>query len=68
MKDFKDFTIMDFKRVEGRPKLDIKQATKQLSERVIHDHKPFVSFFRTKPGCYKPEPYELKYRKLSEVL
>ena len=26
------------------------------------------TFFRTKPGCYCPPPYQLKYRNLSEVL
>lgn len=26
------------------------------------------TFYRTKPGCYCPPPYQLKYRKLSEIL
>lgn len=32
------------------------------------NRKIFSSFHRAKPGCYCPLPYQLKYRRLSEVL
>lgn len=58
MDQLKNKTIKDFKR--GR----IVNKDKDLDlNRMI-----FISFFRTKPGCYCPPPYQLKYRRLSEVL
>ena len=38
------------------------QQDKDLTRKVR------VTFYRTKPGCYTPPPYQLKYRELSKVL
>ena len=56
MFNLKDAKIEDFKRV------------KVLQNDDVLDIKKRVTFYRTKPGCYTPPPYQLKYRKLSEVL
>jgi len=48
--------IEEFKRVKGN------------NQEEALDVKHHVTFYRTKPGCYTPPPYQLKYRKLSEVL
>ena len=56
MFNFREAKIKDFKRIKGSGKsFDL-------------DSKRRVTFYRTKPGCYTPPPYELKFRKLSDVL
>lgn len=41
---------------------------KNAEQEVVFPKKIHSISFRTKPGCYCPPPYQLKYRNLSEVL
>ena len=41
---------------------------KDAEQTMAFPQKIYSTFFRTKPGCYCPPPYQLKYRNLSEVL
>ena len=56
MFNIRDAKVEDFKRVKG------------ISHDVSLNSKRRVTFYRTKAGCYTPPPYQLKYRKLSEIL
>ena len=41
---------------------------KALQENTFFPRKVHSTLYRIKPGCYCPPQYQLKYRKLSEVL
>ena len=56
MIQFKDMSIADFQRSKAVPKNNLRQQQSR------------VTFYKTKPGCYTPPSYELKYRKLSDVI
>ena len=53
MFNLKDAKVEDFKRIKGVQNEDVLNSKKH------------VTFYRTKPGCYTPPPYQLKYRRLS---
>lgn len=48
--------------IGGFKRAKLVAQTKDLSRKIR------ITFYRTKPGCYCPSPYQLKYRELSEVL
>ncbi|MBQ6064730.1 MAG: hypothetical protein IJK42_00425 [Prevotella sp.] len=56
MFSFNDAKEENFKRIKG------------ICQDVDLHVKKRVTFYRTKPGCYTPPPYQLKYRKLSEIM
>lgn len=48
--------------INGFTKAKVIAQTKDLSRKIR------ITFYRTKPGCYSPAPYQIKCRKLSDVL
>lgn len=56
MDQLKNKTLKDFSRAKSI------LSNRDLTEKIR------ITFYRTKPGCFCPPPYQLKYRKLSEVL
>lgn len=51
-----------------RTALDRYSRLKSIDKEKEIIRKIRITFYRTKPGCYSPAPYRLKFRKLSEVL